>query len=45
MFDRNIAEYLSLGSLLLGFGGGGNTQQGRDAWEAAFRIAEKKEDR
>ena len=42
IFTREHAEYLSLGSLLLGCGGGGNVQQGRNAYEAAFRIAEEK---
>lgn len=41
-FDRKTAEYLSLGSQLLGCGGGGNIQQGRNACEAAFQIAEEK---
>jgi DUF917 family protein len=41
IFNRTLAEYLSLGGLLLGCGGGGNTEQGCKAYEAAFEIAEK----
>ena len=41
-FTREHAEYLSLGSLLLGCGGGGNVQQGINAYEAAFRNAEER---
>lgn len=40
IFTKEHAEYLSLGSLLLGCGGGGNVQQGINAYEAAFRNAE-----
>lgn len=42
IFTREHAEYLSLGSLLLGCGGGGNVQQGINAYEAAFRNAEER---
>ncbi len=42
IFTREHAEYLSLGSLLLGCGGGGNVQQGINAYEAAFRCAEER---
>ena len=42
IFTKEHAEYLSLGSLLLGCGGGGNVQQGINAYEAAFRYAEER---
>lgn len=42
ILNKTYAEYLSLGSQLLGCGGGGNVQQGVNAYEAAFRIAEEK---
>jgi len=42
IMNRTYAEYLSYGSQLLGCGGGGNVQQGVNAYEAAFRIAEEK---
>ena len=42
IFTKEHAEYLSLGSLLLGCGGGGNVQQGINAYEAAFRNAEER---
>ena len=41
ILNKTYAEYLSLGSQLLGCGGGGNVQQGVNAYEAAFRIAEE----
>ena len=42
IFTREHAEHLLLGSLLLGCGGGGNAQQGINAYEAAFRNAEER---
>lgn len=42
ILNRTLAEYLSYGSQILGCGGGGNVQQGQNAYEAAFRIAEEK---
>ena len=40
--DRDYAAYLSCGSEILGFGGGGNAQEGLAMADAAFTLAEEK---
>ena len=42
IIDRDYAEKLLYGSLILGCGGGGNERTGRESFEAAFAMAEEK---
>ena len=42
IINQEYAEYLSCGSEILGFGGGGNAQEGLAMAEAAFALAEQK---